>query len=250
MSKRTGASTPLALNSPTVSGGVDLQRVLGWLTFAAILIALYLVFIYAPREKMMGEVQRIFYFHVASAWNAFLAFAVVFVCGILYLAKGNRKYDQVAYASAEIGVAFTTIVLLTGPIWARPIWQTWWTWDPRLTTTLILWFIYMAYLVLRASAEGSESQARMAAVFGIIGFIDVPIIWVSIRWWRSIHPTIIESKGGQASFNMEPQMLIALIASVFAFTFLYVYLLNQRLRVERLAEAVAELKESLRKKAL
>ena len=201
-----------------------------------------MIFLYAPADRQLGDIQRIFYFHVASAWNGFLAFGVVFIYSIIYLQTGSRKADILAYCSAEIGVLFTTIVLLTGPIWARVSWNTWWTWDPRLTTTLILWFIYLAYLVIRASAEGSEQQARLAAVFGIIGFIDVPIVWVAARWWRSIHPTITQG----LKMNMEPPMIATLVVSVFAFTFLYLFFLSARNGVERLKQEAFDLKQSLR----
>lgn len=220
----------------------DLTRFWGWLAFLAVMVAIGMVFLYAPTERIMGDIQRIFYFHVASAWNGFLAFAVVFVYSIIYLRTGSRKADVLAYCSAEIGVLFTTIVLLTGPIWARVSWNTWWTWDPRLTTTLILWFIYLAYLVIRASAEGSEQQARFAAVFGIIGFVDVPIVWVAARWWRSIHPTLTEG----TKMRMEPPMVATLIVSVLAFTILYLFFLSARTRIERLGQEVFEFKQSLR----
>ncbi|MCL5677290.1 MAG: cytochrome c biogenesis protein CcsA [Firmicutes bacterium] len=215
---------------------------LGYAAYGLVAVALVLSFLVAPTERNMGDVQRIFYFHVASAWNAFLAFAVVAVAGALYLRTREKRWDLLAYSSAEVGVLFTTVVLLTGPIWAKFAWLTWWTWDPRLTTTLILWFIYLAYLVLRSSAEGNEAQARLSAVFGIIGFVDVPIVFVSARWWRSIHPTLIEAK----QMRMEGTMVLAMLVSVIAFTALYAYLVAQRLRVERLAEEVAGLKETMR----
>jgi heme exporter protein C len=214
---------------------------LGWIMFVAVLVALYMTFLYAPTEREMGDVQRIFYFHVGAAWNGLLAFAVVFVASILYLNRRERKWDMIAQASAEIGVVFTTIVLVTGPIWARPIWGHWWTWDPRLTTTLVLWFIYVAYLVLRSAAEG-EKQAKFAAIFGIVGFVDVPIVWMSIRWWNSIHPKVI-STGGMA---MTPQMGQTMGMAVFAFTILYVYLLLHRLSIEEMAEEISLLKDRLK----
>ena len=214
----------------------------GVITFLAVTAALAMAFLVAPPERTMGDVQRIFYFHVASAWNAFLAFAVVAVAGVMYLRTRERRWDLLGYSSAEVGVLFTTVVLLTGPIWGKFAWLTWWTWDPRLTTTLILWFIYVAYLVVRSSAEGSEAQARLAAVFGIIGFVDVPIVFVSARWWRSIHPVPITTAG----IAMEPLMVAALVVSVLAFTALYIYLLNVRLRMERLSAEIAGLKAELR----
>lgn len=220
----------------------DWLRPLGLVTWAAITLGLVMAFLVAPTERVMGDVQRIFYFHVAAAWNAFLAFGVVAVAGILYLRTRLPKWDLLAYASAEVGVVFTTIVLITGPIWAKPIWLTWWTWDPRLTTTLILWFIYLAYLVLRSGAEGSESQARLAAIFGIIGFVDVPIVFLAARVWRSIHPTLVQAD----KMNMEPVMAVTMVICSLAFTLLYVYLVTHRLRIEQLSEEVRAYKDALR----
>jgi len=199
---------------------VQVRRNLAIAAFGLLLVAQLAVFLYAPPETTMGDVQRIFYFHVASAWNAFLAFLVVFVAGVLYLVRRSRRLDSLAAASAEVGVVFTTIVLVTGPLWARPIWNTYWTWDVRLTTTLILWFIYVAYLAIRAAVDDAEQRARLSAIFGILGFIDVPIVFFSIRWWRSIHPALIEP----GSMNMSPPMVATLVLSVAAFTVLYVYL--------------------------
>lgn len=215
---------------------------LGWVSLLAVVAGLYAALAYAPTEAEMGDVQRIFYFHVASAWNGLFAFTVVFVASLLYLRTGKSRWDLVAESSAEIGVVFTTLVLLTGPIWARPVWGVWWTMDPRLTTTLVLWFIYVAYLAVRQVAGGGEREARLAAVFGVIGFVDVPIVWFAIRWWRSIHPVLITMSG----MNMAPRMVLALVVSVVAFTLLYFYLLAQRVRLGRLAAEVSALKDGLR----
>lgn len=213
------------------------MRRYAWVVFLAVLLALYLSFVYAPTERVMGEVQRLMYFHVASAWNAFLAFAVVAFGGVQYLRTGEPRWDRLAYASGEIGVFFTTIALASGSVWARAAWGTWWTWEPRLTTTAILWFMYLGYLLIRAAAEGNESQARLASVFGIIAFVDVPIVFLSIRWWRGMHPSQIE---------MDPRMGLALGVSVLAFTLLYAYLLDRRVRLENLRHDVNVLKEELR----
>jgi heme exporter protein C len=188
-------------------------------------------------------VQRIFYFHVPSAWVAFLAFFVVFVASIFYLWKKNRKYDIVAYSSAEIGVIFATLVLITGPIWARPVWNTWWEWSPRLTLFLVLWFIYLAYLMLRNFVEGEERAARFAAVFGIVGFVDVPLVYVSIRLWRDIHPSPVIA-GGEGS-GLHPDMKLAFFFSLFTFTLLFCFLLIQRVQLQKSAIAVSEHKKQL-----
>lgn len=205
--------------------------------FVTMLINLYLIFLFAPEERSMGQVQRIFYFHVPSAWIAFLAFFVVFVTSIGYLWKKERKYDIVAHSSAEIGIIFATLVLITGPIWARPVWNTWWEWSPRLTLFLVLWFIYVAYLMLRNFVEGEERSARFAAVFGIVGFVDVPIVYVSIRLWRDIHPRPIS--------GLHPDMKITLFFSLFTFSLLFLLLLIQRVRLHKSMIAVAEFKKQV-----
>lgn len=218
------------------------KKVLAWLTFITVLIATYLVFVWVPNERIMGPVQKIFYFHVASAWIGFFAFFVVFVAGVLYLRTRNEKWDAVGAASAEIGIMFTAIVLITGPIWGRAAWNAWWTWDPRLTTTLVLFFIYIAYFMVRSSIIEPERKARIAAIFGMVGFIDVPIVWFSIRWWRTIHPVVVSSSG----FAMSSKMVVALLASVIAFTFLYFFLLANTMFVVKMQSELAILKEKIR----
>ncbi len=218
------------------------HRVLGWATFAVMALAVYLVFMWVPNEKIQGPVSKIIYFHVASAWLGFFAFFVVMLAGIAYLKTKDSKWDVISCASAEIGVLFTTIVLLTGPVWGRASWNAWWTWDHRLTTTLVLWFIYVAYLMIRASIDEPEKRARYAAIFGIIGFIDVPIVWMSIRWWRTIHPTIVSGEG----FAMAPSMVRTLLLSIAAFTLLYFYLLQKGIYIQQMQAEVTAIKEKLR----
>ncbi len=200
------------------------------LTIISIVIALYFAFIYAPTEAIMGAVQRIFYFHVSAAWIAFFAFFITFLCSIVVLITNNYFYDDIAESSAEIGIIFCTIVLITGPIWAKPAWGKWWTWDPRLTTTLILWFIYIGYIMLRQFVEEEDKRAKFSAALGIIGFIDVPIVFLSIRWWRTIHPNVLQEGGG----GLHPDMKTALIVCVIAFTLLYVSLMIKRVTIGRL----------------
>jgi heme exporter protein C len=191
------------------------------LTYVAMSVALWAAFMYAPTEATMGHVQRIFYFHVPSAWVSFIAFFIVCVASIAFLKTGSIKWDRLAATSAEIGVLFITIVLVTGPLWAKPVWGTFWTWDARLTTSLILWLIYVAYLMVRNYTQDKERGARFAAVFGIIGFVDVPIVYLSIRWWRTLHPAPVIGGGG----GLDPTMLTTLLISVFAFTLLYIVLM-------------------------
>lgn len=218
------------------------EKILAWATFAAVLLALYLALVYAPTEKTMGDVQRIFYFHVASAWIGMIAFFVVFLASIVYLASRRSSWDIIAYTSAEIGVIFTTIVLITGPIWAKPIWQRWWTWDPRLTTTLIMWFLYLAYVKIRASVGEEEKRARLAAVFGILAFADVPVDFFAIRWWRTMHPEAVITSGRIA---LAPDMLPAFFSALIAFTLLYCYFMMRSTRIEKMRIEIRRLKENL-----
>ncbi|HZO28690.1 MAG TPA: heme ABC transporter permease CcmC [Chloroflexota bacterium] len=192
--------------------------------------ALYAALLYAPTERIQGDVQRIFYFHVPLAWTSYLAFFVVFVASAAYLVKRAPLMDAVARSSAEVGLLFTTMMLITGSLWARPIWGTWWSWDARLTTTLLLWFIYVGYLMLRSSVDDEEKAARYAAVIGIVGAVDIPIIHQSVVWWRSLHPeSVVLASGGPA---MPGSMLTALLVSLAAFTILYVVLVLMRTRLE------------------
>ena len=203
------------------------------------LAALLIVFIYAPEEQTMGSIQKIFYFHVPTAWVSFLTFFVIFVSSICYLAKGNALWDNVARSSAEVGFIFNTIMLATGSIWAKAVWNTWWTWDPRLTTSLILWFIYAGYLLVRNFGFERERSARFAAVIGIIGFADVPVVALSIVLWRTQHPSALVFEGG-----LTPSMFITLITSVIAFTVLYFALLATSVFIGRMEDAVNELEAS------
>jgi heme exporter protein C len=212
------------------------RRTLGIAAFAMLAVLVSLAFWYAPQDSVQGPAQRIFYIHVPSAWIGFLAFFVVFVGSVAFLATGDRRYDDVASASAEVGVVFTSGVLITGPLWGRPVWGVYWTWDPRLTSFLMLWLIYVSYLVLRGYVPEAARRARYSAVVGIVGFLDVPIVYLSVRWWRSEHPLqLVFDRGG-----LPAQMLWVLLFGVATFTVLYVYLLTVRLRVGRLAQRAEE----------
>ncbi len=197
-----------------------LKKYMMGISFILIIVSLYLVFMFVPTEESMGVVQRIFYFHVPIAWVAFLAFFIVFIGSTMYLWKRSEKWDYIAHASAETGIIFTTLVLITGSIWAKPIWGTWWVWEPRLTTALVLWFIYIAYLMVRSFATEESRGARFAAIVGIVGFIDVPIVALAIVLWRTQHPGPVIFGGGLA-----PPMLLTLIICILAFTALFFYLL-------------------------
>ncbi len=200
-------------------------------------VALYLVFMWVPTAaNSAGDpdiAQRIFYFHVPSAWVAFLSFFIVFIGSIMYLVKKRPAWDAMAYSAAEIGVLFTTIALVSGSIWAKPEWGAWWVWDARLTTTLVLWLIYAGYLLVRGYAQTTQAPG-FAAVVGIVGFIDVPIVFMAIRWWRTQHPSAVIGGGG-----LDPRMLLTLMVSLAAFTVFYVLLLRIRTALRR-AEAEVE----------
>lgn len=219
--------------------------VLGGLAFVGILAGGYLALAYAPPAAgFVGGAelaQRIFYFHVPAAWTGFLAFFVTFVASIAYLWKGGRKWDIVAACSAEVGLFFTTMVVITGPIWAKPTWGVWWTWsDPKLVTAAILWLIYFAYVTLRRMVDDDARRARFSAVLGVIGFVDVPLVFGAARWWgESVAHPIVVSGGG---FDVAPKMLTALMFNLAVFTVMYVVLLALRTRAERLSDAVQTLK--------
>ena len=194
--------------------------------------ALALMFFYAPIESEMGIVQKIFYFHVPLAWNAFLGFPIVFFASFRYLATRDPKWDARAVCAAEVGVLFTTLVLITGPIWAKPVWGIWWTWDARLTLTFVLWLIYMGYLMLRRYIDAPERRAVLAAVIGVTGFVDVPLVYFAIRWWRTQHPQPV-IMGGKDS-GLDPKMATALWVSTAAYLLLFTVLFRRRLAVENL----------------
>ena len=220
-----------------------LEKTLAGAAAAALVATMYGAFLWAPTESTMGDVQRIFYIHVPSAWTAFLAFFFVFVAGIAYLITKNLKWDRIALACAEIGTVFCTAVLITGPIWAKPVWGIWWTWDARLTSTLILWLMYVSYLLLRDFLEEPARRATLAAVFGIFAFVDVPVVYVAIRLWRTQHPQPV--LGGGAESGLDPQMLQVLLLSWAAFLILFALLAVLRVRLEKSRDEVRQLRREL-----
>ncbi len=205
------------------------------LTVGLLAFSTYQGLFVAPTEQTMGDVQRIFYYHVPSAWTAGVCFLVNFLASVVYLWKRNAGSDALAAASAEVGVMFCTIVLITGPIWARPVWGIWWTWDARLTTTLVLWLIYVSYLVLRRFAAGGQTQV-LAAALAIFGFVDVPIVYMSIRWFRTQHPSPV--MGGGENSGLDPAMLHAFFWNLLSFTCVGIVLMVLRYRLQRLEEQV------------
>lgn len=208
--------------------------------FAAALVlmavSIIMIFHYAPVEKTMGIVQKIFYFHVPSAWVSFIAFFIVFISGIMYLMKRNRYWDIMGYASAEVGLVFCSLVLITGPIWAYKAWGIAWTWDARLTSFSVLWLIYCGYLMLRNTIENEEKRASLSAVVGIVGFVNVPLVYLSTRWWRTQHPQAVI--GGGESSGLDERMFITLMVCLAAFTLLFLIILRIRFELEKAREEV------------
>ncbi len=207
------------------------------LTVLTMLVSTYGVFIYAPTETIMGHIQRIFYFHMGTVWVATVAFIIVFIASIIYLINGKRKWDVLAYTSAEIGVLFITLTIITGSIWAKPVWGTWWTWDPQLTTTFILWILYIVYLLIRANSGYDEKKAKYSAVFAIIAFIDLPLVYISARVMRGISPVVFGPGGG----GIEPKMMHVLLITLVSFTLLFILLLAERIKIENLKYKVNKL---------
>jgi len=221
-----------------------LLLILDGVTLLLMAAALIMVFAYAPMEAVMGPVQKVFYFHVAAGWLGMLGFATAVVAGIAYLATKKSNWDLVGLSAIEIGLVFMLINIITGSIWARPIWNTWWTWDPRLTTATIMELAYAAYLMLRSGIEDPERRARFGAVYAIVAFISVPLTFFSIRIFRTIHPVVVGSNdpGAQGDFNMTYEMTQTFIVSLVAFSFLFASLLWHRIRLGRLADKVEQLK--------
>jgi len=218
-----------------------LLKALSVLAALLVLAALAVVLFLTPLEQTMGAVQKVFYFHLSAAWVGMLAFILAALFGIFYLRKADLKWDRLAAASVEIGLLFTVITILSGMIWARPIWNTWWTWDPRLTTITILAFTYLGYLLLRRSSEEPEKRARFSAIYAVLGVLSVPLTFLSAHLLRSIHPVIF--LGSSPEMAMNPAMYRALFLGLFSFSVLYLALLWQRVRLSRLQEKVDRLQQ-------
>lgn len=229
---------------------VDLLGIAAW---SVIAVALILIFFVAREscdelcqqglapDASGGPLQRIFYVHVPAAWVAYLGFAIAFLASIAYLRTNGRRWDLVALAGAEIGLLFTTLVLITGPIWARPVWGTWWEWDARLTSTLVLWLIFAGYLLLRTLATDRARIGRPAAVVAIVGFLNVPLVHFSVYWWQTLHPTGPTPANPTEASGLGAPELAAFFTSLIGFTLLFAWLLALRVRVGRLEDRVEEL---------
>jgi len=218
--------------------------ILDTITTILFVIAVGMVFFYAPTEAVMGNVQKVFYFHVATAWVGMLGFMVAMFVGIFYLRTQNTKWDIAGVAAIEISLVFFFITIILGSIWARPIWNTWWTWDPRLTTASIVELIYAAYLLLRQGIEDPDRRARFGAVYAILGSISIPLTFISIRLLRTIHPVVIgdSDPSAEGGFDMTPRMLQTFFFSLFTFSVIFVDMYWHRFRQGKLAVAVEQLR--------
>ena len=222
-------TTPVKSHRPSI---------LGIATLISLAVFVYMASFFAPEDANMGAVQRIFYIHVPSAWVSMVAFGVVFVASIIVLTKHSAKADRFAEAAASIGVLFTFVVMVTGMMWGHAEWGVYWTWDPRLTSYLVLLLMYLAYIALRAYVPDPARKARFSAVVAIIAFIDVPIVYLSAVWFRTLHPHIFTSHGDN---GLPGAMLAALMVGLFTFTLVFIYLVKLRLQVTELQDQVEEI---------
>ncbi len=222
-----------------------LLTVLDIVTVIIFAAAVGMVFLYAPEEETMGMVQKVFYFHVSSFWTGMLGFTFSMICGIIYLRTHDHKWDIIEVAGVEIGLVFCLVGVITGSIWAYPTWNTWWTWDPRLTTVTIMELAYFAYLMLRAGIEEPDRRATFGAVYTIVAFISVPLTFFSIRLFNSIHPVIIGGSASSSTESLAPDMVTTFMISLLAYTFVFVDLFWHRVRLGRLADKVEQRKLKL-----
>ena len=205
-----------------------LANVLGIVALALLLVGSFVGLFVVPADSMQGDIQRLMYVHVPAAWLAFLSFFVVFLMSVLYLIQRDLRWDRVAQSSAEIGVVFTVLTLALGSMWGKPTWGVWWAWDSRLTTTAIMLAIYVGYLAIRSFADDPDKRARWAAIVGIIGFANVPIVYLSVIWWRTLHQPPSSPR------SVSPEILWTLMFNLAAFTLVYIYLMMRRIRLAKL----------------
>ena len=218
-------------------------KILDIVSIIVLAISTYLALVFAPTEIVMGDVQRVFYFHIGTAWVGLLGFIVAALAGIIYLVTKDMKWDRFEVAAVEVSTMFFFITIVLGSIWARPAWNTWWTWDVRLTTAAITELIYIAYFMLRQGIEDPEKRARFGAVYTLLGGISAPITFMVIRLFQSIHPVVIgEANANQDKLGMTSDMRVAFFFALFAFTVIFIDLMWHRIRLGRLQEKVEQLK--------
>ena len=208
-------------------------------------LTLYLIFMWVPTEQNLGVSQRIFYFHVPLAWLGMMSIVIVAVASFMHLVTGKERWDSLAYSSAELGVFFATLILVTGAIWAKPVWGVWWTWDAKLTTTLVLWFIYVGYLMIRAYAPSGSQGRRYSSVVALIGAVDAPIIYLASVWWRTAHPDLNVGPLAESDNTLDSRIALTLLISMITFTVLYAYMLLERYSLRRTEMALDDLHRSL-----
>ena len=221
-----------------------LLKVLDIVSIIVLAIATYLALVFAPTEAVMGQVQRVFYFHIGTAWVGLLGFVIAAVAGVTYLITKDARWDRFEVAAVEVSTVFFFITIVLGSIWARPAWNTWWTWDPRLTTAAITELIYIAYFMLRQGIEDPEKRARFGAVYTLLGGISAPITFMVIRLFRTIHPVVIgsQSAAAQGGFSMTSDMKVAFFFGLFAFTVIFIDLMWHRIRLGGLEDKVEQMK--------
>jgi heme exporter protein C len=219
-------------------------KILDIVSILVLVIAAYLALVFAPKELVMGDVQRVFYFHIGTAWTALLGFILAAVFSVIYLITKDLKWDRLQVAAIEVSLVFFLITIVLGSIWARPAWNTWWTWDPRLTTAAVTELIYIAYFMLRQGIDDPDRRARFGAVYALLGGISAPITFFAIRLFRTIHPVVIggSNAAAQGGFNMTAGMKVAFFFALFAFTVIFVDLFWNRVRLGDLQDKVEQLK--------
>ena len=209
-------------------------------------LTLYMVYFWAPTEQNLGVSQRIFYFHVPLGWIGMVSIIIVAFASLMHLFTGRQRWDDLAYSTAELGVIYASLILVTGAIWGKPVWGVWWTWDPKLTTTLVLWFIYVAYLMIRAYGPMGSQGRRFASVIALIGAIDAPIIYMASIWWRTAHPALnIGPAADEAEAIGDSRIYITLLVSVVAFTVMYIALLAERYALRKSESDLDELHQRM-----
>ncbi len=219
-------------------------KILDVISILVLAVATYLALVFAPKELVMGDVQRVFYFHIGTAWTALLGFILAALFSVVYLVNKDLKWDRFQVAAVEVSMVFFLITIALGSIWARPVWNTWWTWDPRLTTAAVTELIYIAYFMLRQGIDDPDRRARFGAVYALVGGISAPITFFAIRLFRTIHPVVIggANAAAQGGFNMTPDMLVAFFFALFAFTIIFIDLFWNRIQLGNLQNKVEELK--------
>jgi heme exporter protein C len=219
-------------------------KILDVVSIIVLIVSTYLALFFAPKELVMGDVQRVFYFHIGTAWTALLGFVLAALFSVVYLINKDLKWDRLQVAAIEVSLVFFFITIVLGSIWARPAWNTWWTWDPRLTTAAVTELIYVAYFMLRQGIDDPDRRARFGAVYALVGGISAPITFFAIRLFRTIHPVVIGGSNAEAEggFAMTADMRVAFFFALFAFTVIFIDLFWNRIRLGNLQDKVEQLK--------